>query len=122
MSARFPTLCKERGCLNRTTEGYCGQHAAVRDRTHVAAAWSGWYSLGIWRRLRLYFSAHYPEKAAQCQERDANGVQCTRVAVDVDHVIPHRGDWKLFTDVNNLQGLCREHHSAKTAREVLVDR
>lgn len=38
-------------------------------------------------------------------------------ATEVDHIVPHRGDMKLFWDTkNNVQGLCKNHHSAKTAR------
>ena len=38
------------------------------------------------------------------------------VAVDVDHIIPMaRGGERL--DPNNLQPLCKRHHSQKTARE-----
>lgn len=36
----------------------------------------------------------------------------------VDHVIPHRGDWQLFSDRSNLQSLCSSHHNAKTAQEM----
>jgi len=45
--------------------------------------------------------------------------ECTdRVrATDVDHVIPHCGNRKLFYDENNLQSLCHSHHSKKTFRE-----
>jgi 5-methylcytosine-specific restriction protein A len=38
-------------------------------------------------------------------------------ATDVDHIIPHRGDMRLFWDQSNWQPLCHAHHSAKTARE-----
>lgn len=37
-------------------------------------------------------------------------------ATEVDHIIPHRGNWQLFCDVKNLQSLCRSCHNAKTAR------
>jgi len=36
----------------------------------------------------------------------------------VDHVVPHRGDWRLFTDPANHQSLCDYHHNAKTMREM----
>lgn len=35
----------------------------------------------------------------------------------VDHIIPHRGDKKLFWDERNWQGLCKKHHDRKTAKE-----
>lgn len=40
-------------------------------------------------------------------------------AVDVDHIIPHRGNKELFFDLNNLQILCKECHSIKTISETL---
>ncbi|RKR79607.1 HNH endonuclease [Marinobacter nauticus] len=38
-------------------------------------------------------------------------------ATDVDHIIPHRGDLKLFWSRSNWQSLCHPCHSRKTARE-----
>ncbi|MEG0133395.1 MAG: HNH endonuclease signature motif containing protein [Clostridium sp.] len=35
----------------------------------------------------------------------------------VDHIVPHKGDMKLFWDKNNHQALCKMHHDAKTAKE-----
>jgi 5-methylcytosine-specific restriction endonuclease McrA len=37
----------------------------------------------------------------------------------VDHIIPHKGDQKLFWDsANNWQSLCKDHHdAAKQAEE-----
>ena len=37
------------------------------------------------------------------------------VAKDVDHIKPHRGNWSLFADPENLQSLCKPCHSRKTA-------
>ena len=39
-------------------------------------------------------------------------------ATTVDHIIPHRGDLKLFWDQNNWQSLCTSCHSKKTNQEV----
>jgi len=41
----------------------------------------------------------------------------TTAATEVDHVIPHKGDRKLFWDRANWQALCKTHHSRKTASE-----
>jgi 5-methylcytosine-specific restriction protein A len=38
-------------------------------------------------------------------------------AAVTDHIIPHRGDKRLFWDANNWQALCLSCHGAKTARE-----
>ena len=51
-----------------------------------------------------------------CRECAAKGVR-TRATV-VDHVVPHRGRWELFSDAGNLQSLCKSCHDAKTMREM----
>ena len=35
----------------------------------------------------------------------------------VDHVVPHRGDQRLFWDERNWAPACKPCHDAKTARE-----
>ena len=35
----------------------------------------------------------------------------------LDHIIPHRGDQKLFWDRSNWQPLCEHHHNVKTMTE-----
>ncbi|WP_332712632.1 HNH endonuclease signature motif containing protein [Pelagibacterium mangrovi] len=37
---------------------------------------------------------------------------CTATATVVDHIIPHRGDRKLFWDRKNWSSLCQHHHSS----------
>lgn len=38
-------------------------------------------------------------------------------STDVDHVVPHRGNLRLFWDQSNWQALCHSCHASKTARE-----
>jgi 5-methylcytosine-specific restriction protein A len=38
-------------------------------------------------------------------------------ATELDHIIPHKGNNELFWDESNHQGLCKHHHSLKTAKE-----
>jgi 5-methylcytosine-specific restriction protein A len=38
-------------------------------------------------------------------------------ATVVDHVVPHRGNQRLFWDPANWAALCKPCHDAKTARE-----
>ena len=40
-----------------------------------------------------------------------------RLATDVDHVTPHRGDMALFWATSNWASLCHPCHSRKTASE-----
>jgi 5-methylcytosine-specific restriction protein A len=42
---------------------------------------------------------------------------CIEPSTTVDHIVPHRGDQKLFWDEANWAALCKPCHDAKTARE-----
>lgn len=64
------------------------------------------YDLRRWRNMRDAFIATHPLCAV-----------CDRVATEVDHIVPHRGNAALMWDWDNLQSLCKPHHSAKTAAE-----
>lgn len=49
-------------------------------------------------------------------------VECLRhgkatPATDVDHIVPHKGNKRLFWDRSNWQPLCHECHSRKTVLE-----
>lgn len=44
-------------------------------------------------------------------------VICNKVARVVDHIIPHKGDMRLFWDQSNWQPMCFSCHNRKTARE-----
>lgn len=121
MSSRFPHLCGEPGCPNRTTEKFCEAHRYAAQRT-VDRPWHKWYSLAIWERIKANFRSTDPMRAVVCQHPDPTrrlGI-CGRAATDIDHIVPHRGNWELFLggeNYSNLQGLCASHHSEKTRRE-----
>ena len=61
-----------------------------------------------WRKARKLFLERNP----LCVECRKEG-RLTPATV-VDHIIPHRGDRKLFWDESNWQPLCKEHHDRKT--------
>ena len=44
-------------------------------------------------------------------------VKTITMATVVDHIVPHRGDQKLFWDRGNWQPLCEHHHNVKTMTE-----
>lgn len=74
-----------------------------------------WYNLPEWKGphgLRLLVLAREPV-CRRCTERGRPGVPATQA----DHIIPHEGDWSLFTDLDNLQALCARCHSIKTINE-----
>ena len=66
---------------------------------------------GKWQRERLRYLTTNP----LCRYCEAEG----RVveATVVDHIIPHRGDQKLFWDRSNWAPLCAHCHSSTKQRE-----
>ena len=115
MAQRPLRLCAHAGCRVLTRDGYCPKHRPQysQQRSEEAADWHRWYQPPIFRkRLR-------PEQLLRepfCRICAAHGIR-TR-ATDVDHIVPHRGSWALFTNPANLQSLCHACHSRKTAAEM----
>lgn len=63
-----------------------------------------------WSKASKAFLAQHPLCA------DCLRVGLVTAAAAVDHIIPHRGDKKLFWRRDNWQALCAPCHSAKTGR------
>jgi 5-methylcytosine-specific restriction enzyme A len=66
-----------------------------------------------WQKARSAYLAAHP--IAVDYFGDHNGVK--HPAECVDHIVPHRGDMKLFWDSSNWQGLTERDHDRKTALE-----
>lgn len=64
-----------------------------------------------WRKARLEYLASHPH----CRECSKQGV--TRLATVVDHVIPHRGDNRLFWHRAGWQPLCAPCHNSIKQRQ-----
>jgi 5-methylcytosine-specific restriction protein A len=64
---------------------------------------------GKWRKAREGYLAKHP-LCRICKELGR-----VVAATVVDHIIPHRGDMKLFWDKANWQPLCKCCHDRKTA-------
>jgi 5-methylcytosine-specific restriction protein A len=79
------------------------------DRERPSAARRGYGR--PWRRARAAFLAQHP----LCVACRAQG-RVVAASV-VDHVVPHRGDQRLFWDTGNWAPSCKPCHDAKTARE-----
>ena len=107
--------CKHAGCPELTRDGWCPQHRPQHKR-RVSADYHSWYSTPTWQRLRAEHLLVEPF----CRECARSGIR-TRATI-VDHIRPHRGDWRLFTDTTNYQSLCKFHHDQKTMREQQQDR
>lgn len=111
---RAPTACSAPWCSALAQPGHtrCARHGPARE-ARGSAAERGYDAR--WRKARLAFLAAHP-LCAECER--AGRVTPARV---VDHVVPHRGDQRLFWDEGNWQALC-DHtspfdcHGAKTGR------
>lgn len=104
MSAPHP--CRETGCSAYALRGgYCQAHKRYAEAARQNAAARG-YCQAAWKRTRTLVLALHP----MCQHDG-----CQMPASECDHVIPrHQGG----TDaIENLQALCKRHHSMKTAKE-----
>ena len=64
-----------------------------------------------WTKYSKYRLTKYP-LCANCLN---NGI--TRVATCTDHIVPHKGNVRLFRDKSNHQSLCDTCHNKKTATE-----
>lgn len=82
---------------------------AAYDRQRPTARQRGYDSK--WERAAKQFLAQPRNRLCACG--------CGRVADMVDHVIPHRGDMKLFWDQSNWQPMARSpcHSSRKQSFE-----
>lgn len=123
MASRAIRPCAHAGCRILVRSGYCDKHRPKdrSRRSEAAADWHRWYTLDTWRKdLRPMQLLREPFcRECSARARRENRPELLRIlATDVDHVVPHRGDWKLFTDRNNLQSLCHSCHSRKTMAEM----
>ena len=102
------TFCVEPGCRELVARGRCRQHARAREWMRPNREARRWYYIARWRDLR--------RQVLEAQPLCVECLQVSRVepAVDVDHIVPHGGDYDRFFDPQNLQGLCKLHHSQKT--------
>ena len=108
--------CKAPGCPELVDVGegggYCDKHRGLR--TAVAPPRESASERGYgraWQKARKGFLRSHPF-CAECLKA-GRYVKAT----DVDHIIPHHGDAKLFWNIRNWQPLCHSCHSKKTRRE-----
>ncbi len=124
----MPTLplkqCKKPGCSERVEAGrhLCTAHRTESNRQYDERRGNS-NSRGygaVWRRLRRLVLNRDPICVAMLPDFNTPAslglnIQCTKPATDVDHIIPKRDGGR--DTMGNLQGLCHECHSSKTARE-----
>ncbi len=96
-----PYLC---GCGRIVPSGQRCQCQALRraynDKHRPSARERGYDTR--WEKARASYLLAHP----RCQR-----IGCNALANVVDHVLPHRGDKKLFWDSRNWESLCTHCHS-----------
>ena len=103
--------CRYPGCPAFCDQGqvFCKDHMKwSSDRMRGGADARGYNAQ--WRKARTAFLKRHP----LCVECLRNGKLSP--ATVVDHIIPHRGDQKLFWDEGNWQPLCKACHDRKTGQ------
>lgn len=107
--------CRRVGCRGFAVtdgRGYCDQHkelVRVADRQRGTSHQRGYGHK--WRKEREQYLTDHP----LCVACESKG-QLTAATV-VDHIVPHKGNDKLFWSRSNWQPLCASCHSRKTATE-----
>lgn len=105
--------CNKIGCRALTTNTYCDDHKKQRrkqyDQQRGSAAQRGYDAR--WRKFRRYYLNRHP-LCVRCQGKGG-----LTPATIVDHIVPHRGDYRLMWDTDNWQSLCKQCHDIKTATE-----
>jgi 5-methylcytosine-specific restriction protein A len=98
------TACREPRCPHSAARaGRCAAHNREYERGRGSGAARGYGH--AWQRLRKLILARDPICKAQ---------GCNQASSQVDHIVSRRRGGT--DDPSNLQGLCRGHHSSKTAR------
>lgn len=113
MPAKILRPCNFPGCHKYADiGGYCAEHYDIMKKRKQNSCKHKRYNGAIsyrnsrWGRARLDYLAQHPI----C-------VKCGMPATEIDHIVPHCGDYDLFWDVDNWQPLCHSCHSRKTVLE-----
>ena len=103
--------CRQPGCPELVEPGkvYCAKHLPLHPEVTRPAARRGYGSR--WQKASKVYLRSHP-LCVECMKLG----RYTKATV-VDHIVPHRGDQKLFWDQSNWQALCKTCHDRKTLTE-----
>ena len=109
-------ICFFSGCNELTAETYCSKHMKAKLDQRKQ------YDKNRPEYHKLYKSARWQNLRKQVLLINPLCVECKNAnrfipATIVDHVVPHKGDEKLFWIYSNLQPLCKSCHDRKTSKE-----
>ena len=107
MPYRPKVPCRHPGCPELVESGklYCAKHLPLHPEVTRSAGKRGYGSR--WQRESKQFLQSHP----LCVECVKLG-RYTKATV-VDHIVPHRGDQRLFWDQSNWQSLCKPLEHSK---------
>jgi 5-methylcytosine-specific restriction protein A len=80
------------------------------SRSAAAKEWHKLYDTRWWQDYRRVFLMEHP---TCCDPFNEHGPLVPTWTAD--HIVPHRGDWNLFTDPSNHRPVCR-HCNSRLAR------
>ena len=105
--------CKTVGCPELTHDGYCINHKRIRQKSYDSnrPSWHSMYASKRWKDARIIYLSDNPF-CIECSKLDR-----LIPATVVDHIVDHKGNYDLFWDTTNWQGLCYRHHNSKTAKQ-----
>ena len=122
MSPTFATPCRAPGCAIASMDPYCQKHSNQRVRSssndnrpsrrkalHRGGAGYG-AAHNRWRKRVLV-------NDPICRWDLGDGRRCLEPSVIADHVVPVKVLPAERFNLANSQGLCRRHHSTKTAHD-----
>jgi len=108
-------FCLHQGCATLVDSGRCDKHSndiqvARQQYDKHRPEWHSMYKDPRYQKARTRYLQRHP-LCVECEE-----IGQIVPATILDHIIDHKGDYDLFWDESNWQGLCESDHNSKTAK------
>lgn len=102
--------CKYPYCSNKAEKGsgYCSLHRKQKERERSTSTARGYNYR--WQKVRRMYLRENP-LCVECLKKGR-----VESATVVDHIEPHKGDYKKFWNEDNMQSLCERCHNRKTGK------